>query len=99
MRLNIHSSNWGEEGKDAVTLLSGNKEAKSYSGKVCYVGVDSQQSVGLREELLLQGDDNNLHVLPRLLPDETGHLDTNKPLKTSIFNCSSTTSFNVHRQV
>lgn len=45
---------------------------------MCYIWVDSQQSVCLGEELLLLGDDNYLHILSGLLPNETGHLDENK---------------------
>lgn len=53
------------------------KDQSQHDMKVGYIGVYSQQSVGLGEELLLQRDDDDLRVLPGLLSEETGHLDTN----------------------
>lgn len=59
------------------------RQIKTYSlacerFKYCYsyVGVNPQQSVGLGEKLLLQRDDNDLHVAAGLLSKETGHLDS-----------------------
>jgi len=78
MRLHMHSSNC--EGESAASSQRG--DANDFSLiLLCdkrYVGVDSQQSVGLGEELLLQGDDDDLHVLLGLLSDEAGHLDADK---------------------
>lgn len=74
----------GKMANNVVTALTCNEEIKEFPSdfqqvlNVCYVWVDSQQSVCLGEKLLLQGDDNDLHVLPGLLPDETGHLDANR---------------------
>lgn len=42
---------------------------------VSYHRVDPQQGVGLGEELLLQGDDDDLHVAAGLVLEEAGHLD------------------------
>lgn len=47
-------------------------------GEVTHAGVNSQQGVGLGEELLLQRDDDDLHVPHRLLPEETGHLESTR---------------------
>lgn len=41
-----------------------------------YNGVNPQQSIGLGEKLLLQRDDDDLHVAAGLLSEETGHLDS-----------------------
>jgi len=45
-------------------------------GAGSHLGVHAQQGVGPGVELLLQGDDDELHALLRLLPDEAGHLET-----------------------
>lgn len=42
---------------------------------VSYNRVNPQQSIGLGEKLLLQRDDNDLHVAAGLVLEETGHLD------------------------
>lgn len=44
---------------------------------VPHVRVDSQEGVSFGEELLLQGDDDDLHVLSGLLSDEARHLEAN----------------------
>lgn len=91
MRLNMHSANC-EEQNATVTALSRHKWRVllqlKHVPKVRYIWVDSQQGVALRVKLLLQGDDNDLRVLPRLLSDETGHLDTNKTNCTNIMHKS-----------
>lgn len=46
----------------------------SHKIKASYFWVNPQQSVRLGEELLLQRDDDDLHVPNGFVPDETRHL-------------------------
>lgn len=60
---------------------------KKLKKKFSHNRVNPQQSISLGEKLLLQRDDNDLHVAAGLLPEETGHLDSKQQFfKTTRYN-------------